>query len=179
MNIIVQVITYNLLNYFYFIQSFMFLENWYAIFMFCIGVEFIFFFSTDEGITENMLKSMQAYIGLCGLLDMREPRDTLITALCRLCLPPHYNLTVFSEMAYTCCSTQQSTTTTTNPYTATSTMYEDHHHQYNTSSGGPYGPETADFKQQVVVAVGTPLATPSSLMQTSMPPTSSSECCSF
>lgn len=119
---------------------------------------------------------MQAYIGLCGLLEMLEPRDAFIISVCRLCLPPHYNLTVFNEVGNTCCTTQQQlVTTSTIPYTSSSTIYDDQHHQYNTSSGGPYGPESADFKQQVVVAVGTQLATPSSLTQNSMPLTSSGE----
>lgn len=129
----------------------------------------IYFCSTDEGITENMLKSMQAYIGLCGLLDMREPRDAFITAVCRSCLPPHYNLTVFSGVGNTCCSAQQQTLST--PYTSSTTMYDDH--QYNSSTGSTYGPESADYKQQVVVAVGTPLATPSSLLQSLNLPSSS------
>jgi len=51
-------------------------------------------------------------------------------------------------------------------------MYDDHHHQqYSSATGGGYGPESADYKQQqqVIVAVGTPLATPSSVLQTSSP----------
>lgn len=127
--------------------------------------------STDEGITENMLKAMQGYIGLCGLLDMRGPRDAFITAVCRACLPPHYNLVVFSGAGNNCCTPQSaSSSTPTVPYNASTTMYDDHHHhqQYNTTStGSAYGTESADYKQQqqVVVAVGTPLATPSSVLQ--------------
>lgn len=124
-----------------------------------------FSYSTDEGITENMLKAMQAYIGLCGLLDMQGPRDAFITAVCRACLPPHYNLTVFSSTSNSCCPVNQpavSSSTATAQYTTSSTMYDQ---QYNSATtGAPYGPESADYKQQVVVAVGTPLATPSSLL---------------
>jgi len=123
-------------------------------------------YSTDEGITENMLKAIQTYIGLCGLLDMRESRNAFITAVCRGCLPSNYNLAIFSGTGNTCCSTQQSTSVS---YNSSATMYEDQvHHlpqQYNTTSS--YGPETTDYKQ-VVVAVGTPLAsftTPSMVMQ--------------
>jgi len=118
-----------------------------------------------------MLKAMQAYIGLCGLLDMRGPRDAFITAVCRACLPPHYNLTVFSGVVNTCCVGQSSmsSSSSTVQYSTSATMYDDHHHQqYSSATGGGYGPESADYKQQqqVIVAVGTPLATPSSVLQT-------------
>lgn len=115
-----------------------------------------------------MLKAMQAYIGLCGLLDMRGPRDAFLTAVCRACLPPHYNLTVFSGVNNTCTTQQSTSSTQSASYTTSSTMYDDHHHQqYNTTSSNTYGSESPDYKQQqqVVVAVGTPLATPSSLLQ--------------
>lgn len=114
-----------------------------------------------------MLKAMQAYIGLCGQLDMRGPRDAFITAVCRACLPPHYNLTVFSGAGNTYCTGQQPSTPV--QYTTSATMYDDHHHhqQYNSTTSSSYGTESADYKQQqqVVVAVGTPLATPSSVLQ--------------
>jgi len=109
-----------------------------------------------------MLKAMQTYIGLCGQLDMQEPRDAFITAVCRACLPPNYNLTIFSGASNTFFSAQKSASSI--PYNSSVTMYEDQgfHHQYNTS-GDAYGSETADYKQ--VVAVGTLLATPSLVMQ--------------
>lgn len=146
-------------------------SSWYGLLTtFCPLIESC----TDEGITENMLKAMQAYIGLCGLLDMRGPRDAFITAVCRACLPPHYNLTVFSGTVNTCCVGQpsMSSSSPTVQYATSSTMYDDHHHQqYSSATGGGYGPESADYKQQqqVIVAVGTPLATPSSVLQTSSP----------
>ncbi|KAL4105342.1 hypothetical protein QTP88_020585 [Uroleucon formosanum] len=146
-------------------------SSWYGLLtMFCPLIESC----TDEGITENMLKAMQAYIGLCGLLDMRGPRDAFITAVCRACLPPHYNLTVFSGTVNTCCVGQSSlsSSSSTVHYATSATMYDDHHHQqYSGATGGGYGPESADYKQQqqVIVAVGTPLATPSSVLQTSSP----------
>lgn len=110
---------------------------------------------------------MQAYIGLCGLLDMWGPRDAFLTAVCRACLPPHYNLTVFSGVNNTCYTTQQSTSLSQSAsYTTSLTMYDDHHHQQYNSTSSTYGLESPDYKQQqVVVAVGTPLATPSSLLQ--------------
>ncbi|XP_001947417.2 protein MON2 homolog isoform X1 [Acyrthosiphon pisum] len=146
-------------------------SSWYGLLTtFCPLIESC----TDEGITENMLKAMQAYIGLCGLLDMRGPRDAFITAVCRACLPPHYNLTVFSGTVNTCCVGQpsMSSSSPTVQYATSATMYDDHHHQqYSSATGGGYGPESADYKQQqqVIVAVGTPLATPSSVLQTSSP----------
>lgn len=111
---------------------------------------YLFVCSTDEGIMENMLKAMQAYIGLCGLLDMQVPRDTFITAVCKACLPPHYTLTVFANSAV------QSLPT---PYAMYDENHHAHHHYHQQYSGTTYGSES-DYKQQVV-AVGTPLATPS------------------
>lgn len=52
--------------------------------------------STDESITENILKSVQTYAALCGSLEMHTPRDAFITAICKASLPPHYALTVLN-----------------------------------------------------------------------------------
>ncbi|XP_053377564.1 protein MON2 homolog isoform X3 [Mercenaria mercenaria] len=52
--------------------------------------------STDESATESVLKCMEAYISLCGKLEMSLPRDAFITALCKASLPPHYALTVLN-----------------------------------------------------------------------------------
>ncbi|XP_050438772.1 protein MON2 homolog isoform X2 [Adelges cooleyi] len=90
---------------------------------------------TDESIMENMLKAMQVYTSLCGLLDLQVPRDTFITAVCKACLPPHYTLTVLNTSAQ-----------------SIGFQYSNDDSQYNS-----YGTES-DYKQQVV-AVGTPLAT--------------------
>ncbi|XP_050530236.1 protein MON2 homolog isoform X2 [Daktulosphaira vitifoliae] len=93
---------------------------------------------TDESIMENILKSMQVYISLCGLLDLQVPRDAFITTVCKACLPPHYTLTVLN------------------------TSIQSIGIQFSNNSDEPqynsmYGSES-DYKQQVV-AVGTPLAT--------------------
>lgn len=119
-----------------------------------------FCYSTDEGITENLLKAMQTYIGLCGLLDMQEPRNAFITAICRACLPPNYNLTIFSSKENFCSAQQQSSMSYTSVTNFDDQMYQE---QCNTTSN-TYGSENADYKQ-FVVAVGTPLATPSSVFQ--------------
>ncbi|KAJ8951459.1 hypothetical protein NQ318_006892, partial [Aromia moschata] len=52
--------------------------------------------STDGSITENVLKAIQTYTSLCGLLDLQTPRDAFITAICKSSLPPHYALTVLN-----------------------------------------------------------------------------------
>lgn len=54
--------------------------------------------STDESITENVLKALQTYTALCGLLDLHTPRDAFITAICKSSLPPHYALTVLNTV---------------------------------------------------------------------------------
>lgn len=55
--------------------------------------------STDEAITENILKSVQTYAALCGELDLTIPRDAFITAICKSSLPPHYAFTVLNTVA--------------------------------------------------------------------------------
>lgn len=54
--------------------------------------------STDESITENVLKAIQTYTSLCGQLDLHTPRDAFITAICKSSLPPHYALTVLNTV---------------------------------------------------------------------------------
>lgn len=140
------------------------IESWYVIYflilimmkynkkimfniLYCVNYIICINFSTDESITENMLKAMQVYISLCGLLDMQEPRDAFITIMCRLCLPLYYNLSVLNGTV----NTQQQ-----------ATVFEDHRNQQYS-----YSSESPEYKQQqVVVAVGSPLATPSSALQT-------------
>lgn len=52
--------------------------------------------ATDESATESILKSMQSYAALCGLLELHTPRDAFITAICRASLPSHYALSVLN-----------------------------------------------------------------------------------
>lgn len=54
--------------------------------------------TTDESLTENILKSEQIYSALCGSLDLHTPRDAFITAICKSSLPPHYALTVLNTV---------------------------------------------------------------------------------
>lgn len=55
--------------------------------------------STDESVTENVLKAIQTYASLCGELELDTPRDAFITAICKSSLPPHYALTVLNTVA--------------------------------------------------------------------------------
>jgi len=52
--------------------------------------------SCDEMATEAILKSLQAYVGLCGGANLNTPRDAIIIALCKASLPPHYALHVLA-----------------------------------------------------------------------------------
>ncbi|KAL7044610.1 hypothetical protein ACKWTF_002001 [Chironomus riparius] len=45
---------------------------------------------------ECVLKSMQNYAALCGMLDLSTPRDSFVTAICKASLPPHYALSVLN-----------------------------------------------------------------------------------
>lgn len=54
--------------------------------------------STDEAVTENILKSIQTYASLCGHLELQIPRDAFITSICKSSLPPHYALTVLNTV---------------------------------------------------------------------------------
>lgn len=54
--------------------------------------------SMDESATENVLKAIQTYAALCGLLDLQTPRDAFITAICKASLPPHYALTILNTV---------------------------------------------------------------------------------
>lgn len=94
--------------------------------------------STDESATENVLKEIQTFASLCGLLDLNTPRDAFITAICKASLPPHYALTVLYSA----------------PQGIPSARPQDSV-QYNPASMGD-----SDYRQQVV-AVGTPLPTAS------------------
>lgn len=100
--------------------------------------------STDEAATENVLKSIQTYAALCGLLDLHTPRDAFITAICKASLPPHYALTILNTVV---------------PGNAAIRGHSRNESgDLNSQFLSSYG-ET-DYRQQVV-AVGTPLPTSS------------------
>ena len=109
--------------------------------------------STDESATENVLKEIQTFASLCGLLDLHTPRDAFITAICKASLPPHYALTVLysAPQGIPCGARQQQQ------------QQQDTSGGSGAGSGGQFNPANladSDYRQQVV-AVGTPLPTAS------------------
>uniref|UniRef100_A0A1L8DV77 Protein MON2 homolog n=1 Tax=Nyssomyia neivai TaxID=330878 RepID=A0A1L8DV77_9DIPT len=101
--------------------------------------------ATEESVTENILKSMQSYAALCGILELHTARDAFITAICRASLPPHYALSVLNT-----------------GYHATSFNCHGRLDGQDVMGSGQYmaGCGESDFRHQVV-AVGTPLQTSS------------------
>ncbi|XP_055685383.1 protein MON2 homolog [Lutzomyia longipalpis] len=101
--------------------------------------------ATDEAVTENILKSMQSYAALCGILELHTPRDAFITTICRASLPPHYALSMLNTGYHS------------TPFNCHGRM--DVQELVGT---GQYmgGCGEGDFRHQVV-AVGTPLPTSS------------------
>lgn len=105
--------------------------------------------ATDEIITESILKAMQNFAALCGMLDLLSPRDAFITAICRSAFPPHYALSIFNLTQsddFRCHSRSNS-------------------QDLNNQLINPCN--ESDFRQQIV-AVGTPLPSaslPHSVMQ--------------
>ncbi|XP_052894709.1 protein MON2 homolog isoform X2 [Anopheles moucheti] len=107
--------------------------------------------ATDESSTESVLKAIQNFAALCGLLELHTPRDAFITALCRASLPPHYALSVLN-VNYQGSAFKSHMRLGSQDMTAAGIGYH----------GGTY----ADIDQQQqqrhpVVAVGTPLPTSS------------------
>ena len=99
--------------------------------------------STDETASENVLKAVETFASLCGLLDLSIPRDAFITAICKASLPPHYALMVLSSTQFPQGGAQRGHSPSSS---------QDLSVQYSS-----YGSES-DYRQQVV-AVGTPLPT--------------------
>ncbi|TDG45537.1 hypothetical protein AWZ03_008043 [Drosophila navojoa] len=109
--------------------------------------------SIDEGTTENILKAMQNYAALCGMLQQLQPRDAFIMAMCRASFPPHYAVSIFANSAQPDvdlrCHTRNGS--------------QDLSSQFINSCNADGG----DFRPQIV-AVGTPLPSaslPHSVMQ--------------
>ncbi|XP_046459681.1 protein MON2 homolog isoform X3 [Daphnia pulex] len=109
--------------------------------------------STDETSTENVLKSLQTFASVSGRVGLTTPRDAFITALCKASLPPHYTLTVLNASS---------------PGTVTSRVAQSRQpstesygqHMVNTGGNANANIET-EFRQHLIVAVGSPLPTPS------------------
>ncbi|KAH8282390.1 hypothetical protein KR054_007372 [Drosophila jambulina] len=110
--------------------------------------------SIDEATTENILKAMQNYAALCGMLEQLQPRDAFIMAMCRASFPPHYAMSIFAN-----------TTTQADGELRCHTRSgsQDLSSQFINNCSG----DTGDFRPQIV-AVGTPLPSaslPHSVMQ--------------
>ncbi|XP_030556698.1 protein MON2 homolog [Drosophila novamexicana] len=109
--------------------------------------------SIDEGTTENILKAMQNYAALCGMLDQLQPRDAFIMAMCRASFPPHYAMSIFANAAQLDADLRCHTRSGS----------QDLSSQFINSCNADGG----DFRPQIV-AVGTPLPSaslPHSVMQ--------------
>ncbi|XP_015786183.1 protein MON2 homolog isoform X3 [Tetranychus urticae] len=52
--------------------------------------------STDETVTDSILKTMEKLTALYGLYNLTTPRDAIITAMCKTSLPIGYNLSILS-----------------------------------------------------------------------------------
>ncbi|XP_017060451.1 protein MON2 homolog isoform X1 [Drosophila ficusphila] len=109
--------------------------------------------SIDEATTENILKAMQNYAALCGMLEQLQPRDAFIMAMCRASFPPHYAMSIFANTTQADgelrCHTRSGS--------------QDLSSQFINNCSGDSG----DFRPQIV-AVGTPLPSaslPHSVMQ--------------
>ncbi|XP_017477968.1 PREDICTED: protein MON2 homolog isoform X1 [Rhagoletis zephyria] len=107
--------------------------------------------SIDETTTDNILKAMQNYAALCGMLDLLGPRDAFIMAICRASFPPHYAAAIFANNVHMEADLRGH---------ARSNSQDLNNQFINTCNEG-------DFRQQIV-AVGTPLPSaslPHSIMQ--------------
>lgn len=61
--------------------------------------------SLDETITEQIVKSIRAFVYLCSLLGLNLQRDAFVTALCKAALPGNYahcvlNLKPLTDLNY-------------------------------------------------------------------------------
>lgn len=53
--------------------------------------------SIDESTTDNILKAMQNFAAICGVLDLLNPRDAFIMAICKAAFPMHYAMSIFAN----------------------------------------------------------------------------------
>ena len=51
----------------------------------------------DDTTCELLLRGFQTYISLCGMLGMNVQRDAFVTCLCKMALPPQYNIHLLSK----------------------------------------------------------------------------------
>ncbi|KAI9558503.1 hypothetical protein GHT06_015291 [Daphnia sinensis] len=109
--------------------------------------------STDETSTENVLKSLQTFASVSGRVGLTTPRDAFITALCKASLPPHYTLTVLNAS-----SPGTATNRVTQPRQQNTESYSQH---IGNAGGNTNANIETEFRQHLIVAVGSPLPTPS------------------
>ncbi|CAF1400492.1 unnamed protein product, partial [Adineta ricciae] len=93
----------------------------------------------EDTTCELLLRGFQTYISLCGMLGMNVQRDAFVTCLCKMALPPQYNIHLLSKQQN---SEQQQQQSLLQKLTA------------RTSADGSGG---GDFERQQVVIIGTPL----------------------
>lgn len=94
----------------------------------------------DDTTCELLLRGFQTYISLCGMLGMNVQRDAFVTCLCKMALPPQYNIHLLSKQQNN--EQQQQQQSLLQKLTMRSST--------DSMSGN-------DFERQQVVIVGTPL----------------------
>lgn len=93
----------------------------------------------DDTTCELLLRGFQTYISLCGMLGMNVQRDAFATCLCKMALPPQYNIHLLSKQQS---NEQQQQQSILQKLTARQSV--------DSSAGG-------DLERQQVVIIGTPL----------------------
>jgi hypothetical protein len=96
----------------------------------------------DDTTCELLLRGFQTYISLCGMLGMNVQRDAFVTCLCKMALPPQYNIHLLSKQQQNNEQQQQQQQSLLQKLTSRSSS--------DSTTGG-------DLERQQVVIVGTPL----------------------
>lgn len=132
--------------------------------------------STDEAITDAILKNMEKLVYYYGIYNLAQPRDSVIAAMCKSSLPINYNLPALQiklPSENNTPSLTPSVSSTTLPNTASSVSLDSNsssgfllstnaalllqHQQAQTASSNPSvylsgnntTPDTSEFRQQV------------------------------
>ena len=94
----------------------------------------------DDTTCELLLRGFQTYISLCGMLGMNVQRDAFVTCLCKMALPPQYNIHLLSKQQNNEQQQQQQSLL-----------------QKLTSRSSAESGSASELERQQVVIVGTPL----------------------
>jgi hypothetical protein len=94
----------------------------------------------DDTTCELLLRGFQTYVSLCGLLGMNVQRDAFVTCLCKMALPPQYNIHLLSKQQNSEQQQQQQSLL-----------------QKLTARASTDSTSANDLERQQVVIVGTPL----------------------